>query len=839
MNIKTIFKTLTPSLAILLLVPFYLTADNYISGQIIAKFKEPLPFIIDEETGQKIPYTLVEAYPSLNFKFMHPSLTNMVLISGDSVEQLIALFQDHPQIDFVQPNYKQSLRSISTARAVVPNDTYYDIQWGLENPNSATLGHDVDFQDAWELGKTSNPDQPVIIAVIDSNIAINHPDLKDQLWVNRLEIPNNGLDDDQNGYIDDIHGYNFGNDTSDPSGPSDHGSHVSGICVAERNNNEGISGIMPEAKLVALACADENGILTNLATFLAKQYVLDLVERGENVVVVNASYGGPDFSQIEYNTIEDLNEVGVLFCAASGNDSINVEVEVDLDGDGRIDRGEDLDGDRWLDNVNEDTNNNGILDPGEDRDFDRRLDFGIEDIDGDGLLDTTEDLDGDGRFDIINEDTNNNGILDPEEDLDGDFFLDLGIEDIDRDGNFDDVNEDRNGNGQLDDTYPTSYNSFPSDYDLENIISVASLDSIGDLSWFSNYGATIVDLAAPGSDIISTVNPSLERISNLSLSNGNDYTLSELQYSGDLPDGGLSGTIIDCGIGSPEDFPQVVNGQIALIQRDILFFSEKVENAMAAGAIAAIIYNNEAEDPFDNWTLNDPRDPPWIPSYRITQVEGEAIVDALPQSGTLVSAMENHYTDRYSYNSGTSMASPMVAGAVAFAAMNFPDETVQERKARILDTVVPLPSLTNRVLTGGTLNLRNIVDSDTDNLPDWWEMDTFSTLIYSASQDNDNDGDNNREEFLAQTDPTDPNSRLQDADYSKISDFSMTENGELEFTFIAYPDIRYSIESIDGLSGSTWINELSNLNGDGTLQKVTIDELDAQESQFYRIRSSK
>ena len=140
MNIKTIFKTLTPSLTILLLVPFYLTADNYISGQIIAKFKEPLPFIIDEETGQKIPYTLVEAYPSLNFKFMHPSLTNMVLISGDSVEQLIALFQDHPLIDFVQPNYKQSLRSISTARAVVPNDTNYDIQWGLENPHSTTLG---------------------------------------------------------------------------------------------------------------------------------------------------------------------------------------------------------------------------------------------------------------------------------------------------------------------------------------------------------------------------------------------------------------------------------------------------------------------------------------------------------------------------------------------------------------------------------------------------------------------------------------------------------------------------------------------------------------------------
>ena len=174
----------------------------------------------------------------------------------------------------------------------------------------------------------------------------------------------------------------------------------------------------------------------------------------------------------------------------------------------------------------------------------------------------------------------------------------------------------------------------------------------------------------------------------LSLDNGTTYELTTIQLSGSIPEAGLSGTIIDCGIGNPEDFPQAVNGQIALIQRGDLFFSEKVENAMAAGAIAAIIYNNEAEDTFDYWTLGDPRTT-WIPSYRITQVE-EAILDALPQSGTL-SMTDAQFTDSYEYNSGTSMASPMVAGAVAFATMN-PDETVQERKARILDTVAPSQS---------------------------------------------------------------------------------------------------------------------------------------------------
>ena len=82
MNIKTIFKTLTPSLAILLLVPFYLTADNYISGQIIAKFKEPLPFTVEEETGQKIPYTLSKPTHRLTLNSCtHPSQTWCLLVA--------------------------------------------------------------------------------------------------------------------------------------------------------------------------------------------------------------------------------------------------------------------------------------------------------------------------------------------------------------------------------------------------------------------------------------------------------------------------------------------------------------------------------------------------------------------------------------------------------------------------------------------------------------------------------------------------------------------------------------------------------------------------------------
>ena len=794
-------------------------AENtaYVEGQVIAQFKAPLPYRLNPQSGEKEAYTLMADYPSLQFQFIHPTRTQLVLISGDSVENLIALFQDHPDIVFVEPNYKQSLRSIQRSRSQIPNDALYSLQWALENSTIQGDGLDVDFVDAWELSRDLDPNQPILIAVIDSNIAINHPDLKNQLWVNSQEIPDNGIDDDNNGYIDDIHGYNFGLSTNDPSGPSDHGSHVAGISVAESNNQEGISGIMPKAKLIALACSRADGSFTNFETYLAKEYLLDLAKRGENVVVINASYGSTQFSQLEYQTIEELGQEGIVFCAAAGNDAFNLELEVDLDGDGQLDNGEDRNG-------------NGLLD------------F-WEDLDNDGFLDTSEDLDNDGHFDTINEDQNANGILDSGEDLDGDGRLDLGLEDIDNDGHFDDRNEDRNGDGFLDDTYPATYNSFPSDYELPNIISVASTNDQGDLSWFSSYGVTVVDLAAPGSRIASTLSGNFGNTYKLSLSDGNEYSLSEIQFSGTLPEAGLSGSVIDCSIGNPEDFPEEVDGQIALIQRGggdpPLFFSEKVENAMAAGAIVAIVYNNIEEDAMaSNWTLGDPRDPPWIPSYRITLAEGTEILQSLPLLGS-VSAMEEEddFTDRYGYNSGTSMASPMVAGAVAFAALNFPDDTVQERKNRILNAVIPLASLSDKVLTGGTLNLRNIVDSDSDNLPDWWEFERFSTLVNTPSQDSDSDGYTNQEEYLAQTDPIDASSILSDSDYSKISDFSMTENGELEFNFIAYPGYRYTLETLNSL-GDTWLNALSPIDGDGNEQKITVDQLDAQESQFYRIKAS-
>lgn len=244
----------------------------------------------------------------------------------------------------------------------------------------------------------------------------------------------------------------------------------------------------------------------------------------------------------------------------------------------------------------------------------------------------------------------------------------------------------------------------PASYRLSNMIVVGATSPSDGLASFSNYGATCVDLAAPGQNILST-QPSTVAFRTDTAS----YTSTALTYSGITT--GLSGQIIDCGIGNTSDFPSTVKGQIALIQRGTLTFSAKVTNAMSAGAIAAIIYNNVAGD-FAG-TLQTAG--AWIPVRAISQADGAAIKAALPRTGSIV------VTGNYQFLSGTSMATPVVTGAVAFAAQNYPSETVAQRRARVLAAVDVLPALQGKVATSGRLNLRRVVDANNNGYADWQE----------------------------------------------------------------------------------------------------------------------
>jgi subtilisin family serine protease len=237
---------------------------------------------------------------------------------------------------------------------------------------------------------------------------------------------------------------------------------------------------------------------------------------------------------------------------------------------------------------------------------------------------------------------------------------------------------------------------YPSSYDAPNIISVAASDNFDDLSDFSNYGLTSVDLAAPGAGIFSTVPEQNTSV----FSGGTEYTAVAFEYAENTP--GITGNITACGKGYPPQFPQNVAGNIALIERGNdddkppFYFSDKVQNAMDAGAVAVIIYNNKPG--LDYYvTLGSAGN--WIPAVFISQADAQS----LASSATVV----NGIVSGYEYNDGTSMAAPHVTGAVAVLAAAFPMESVSLRKSRILGGAEGLASLSGRVATGGRLNLLN------------------------------------------------------------------------------------------------------------------------------------
>ena len=305
------------------------------------------------------------------------------------------------------------------------------------------------------------------------------------------------------------------------------------------------------------------------------------------------------------------------------------------------------------------------------------------------------------------------------------------------------------GNSAADnDTTPT----FPADYRLTNMIVVAATDQNDALASFSNFGTNTVDLGAPGENILSLlpVAPvtAPEGVVVAQVQQGATvYSANELQYSGITT--GLTAKVFNCGLGNPSDFPSTVRSNIALIQRGTISFSNKVANARAAGARAAIIYNN-ASGNFLGTLLGSNH---WIPAVSLSQADGLAL-----QTNAAATVMHG----LYEYLDGTSMATPHVSGAVAFAAMNFPAETVSQRIQRILANVDVVPGLQGNVHTGGRLNLQRTVDADANGLPDWWELQYFGHLTgTSPSADPDQDGLNNLGEWLAGTNPTNAASRLQ------------------------------------------------------------------------------
>ncbi len=192
--------------------------------------------------------------------------------------------------------------------AVIMNDPNIQQAWGLKKS---------DADKAWEISKGS---KRVVVAIIDTGADIKHEDLQGSFWKNPNEIPNNGIDDDKNGFIDDVYGWNFVNNDNDLADNHGHGTHIAGIVGAQANNGVGIAGIAPEVSLMILKYYDPKVPNTdNLRnTVMAIRYATKM---GANII--NYSGGGTEFSADEKAAIEEARNQGILFVAAAGNERSN------------------------------------------------------------------------------------------------------------------------------------------------------------------------------------------------------------------------------------------------------------------------------------------------------------------------------------------------------------------------------------------------------------------------------------------------------------------------------------------------------------------------------------
>ncbi|MDR0138838.1 S8 family serine peptidase [Metabacillus idriensis] len=233
--------------------------------------------------------------------------------AGKTVDQVIKELKKSSDVAYAEPNYLVSASDV---------DPYYDYLWGIENKGQyvgglyGIPGIDVNAVPAWTVTKGSTK---VVVAVIDTGIDITHPDLKSRIFVNPNEVPRNGIDDDGNGYIDDVNGWDFYNDDNtvyDSPDVDDHGTHVAGTIAAQGDNGIGVVGVAPLVKILPLKF---------LGTPEGSGSVSDAVEAiyyaaSMGVKISNNSWGGGNYSTALYEAIRDS---GSLFVAAAGNDGLN------------------------------------------------------------------------------------------------------------------------------------------------------------------------------------------------------------------------------------------------------------------------------------------------------------------------------------------------------------------------------------------------------------------------------------------------------------------------------------------------------------------------------------
>lgn len=254
----------------------------------------------------------------------HSKLELLETGADDDVNYIAEALSKEENVEFAVPNHKITLSPVNYRKEPKkPNDPMFKKQWGLQNTGQSiekqkgTLGIDIDILKAWQITKGS---PNVVVGVLDTGIDINHNDLNNKFFINKLEESNNAKDNDENGYTGDLNGWDFANDDNtvfDDLYEDSHGTHVTGIIAAESGNSIGVSGVAPNIKILPLKFISFDG-----------GYIADAIEAIEyaeklGVKIINCSWSGPEYNEALKYTIENSD---ILFVCAAGNNTSDISM---------------------------------------------------------------------------------------------------------------------------------------------------------------------------------------------------------------------------------------------------------------------------------------------------------------------------------------------------------------------------------------------------------------------------------------------------------------------------------------------------------------------------------
>lgn len=320
-------------LLILLIVLPFVKANanaNYATTRIIIKFKQVVQFP-NQDNNQNYFVTGINGIDALNEKYNcirfeklgkgKKQINNPLYVihfkSDINIEEAVNNYQLTGELEYAEPDYK------GEGGGVIPNDQYFFRQWSLVNTGTFSLfpgtiaDSDIDMDDAWMI---TQGDATTVITIIDSGMRLQHPEVAGRIWTNTGEIAGNLIDDDGNGYIDDVEGYDWAYSDNDPTDDVGHGTNITGIVAANANNSIGYAGINWNCKVMELKALDVNNSGYYSWWTDAIYYAVD---NGTNII--NMSMGGSSNSTTMEAAIDYAfnNNVTVTVCMMNFNNNVD------------------------------------------------------------------------------------------------------------------------------------------------------------------------------------------------------------------------------------------------------------------------------------------------------------------------------------------------------------------------------------------------------------------------------------------------------------------------------------------------------------------------------------